>query len=419
MKHLTSLAFHASIALAAALIRGGPTSNTETPSVRRSAGAVDVDLTDWIRGKTDLQWQGTITVGTPPQKFNVIFDTGSSALLLPRSNCTTCGHHNLFDPNKSSTFSSQPGVHVTPQFGTGSDTIPLAEPQGANCSVVTDTVSVGGLDSLNQQFLLCEYGGGLAGQLADGIIGLGPAKTSTWDGEGSYETLYWRLVNYNNLSSSEFGISYLPGDRTGGMITIGGTDPARYQNNTRTVSLDPELSTLREGWVVDVRSVYVGADELKSTNLSQPLNPGVSLLDTGTAFMLVPDRQTAEDLYAQISEEIQPIDALGSWGCGCETLDRVAKDVTFEVGRDGLAANLTVPARFFNLGEYPGQPGVCQALYLHPPAGPARDPLHQLPAWVFGSPLLKSYYTVWDAELMVMGFAEPALQTNDHCGDGK
>jgi hypothetical protein len=52
-----------------------------------------------------LQYYGEVEVGTPPQKFTVIFDTGSGHLLLPseRCNSTACARHKRFLANKSST----------------------------------------------------------------------------------------------------------------------------------------------------------------------------------------------------------------------------------------------------------------------------------------------------------------------------
>ncbi|XDB65873.1 hypothetical protein AB1E18_019183 [Capra hircus] len=49
---------------------------------------------------------GTIAIGTPPQEFTVIFDTGSSDLWVPSIHChsPSCLTHNLFNPHKSTTF---------------------------------------------------------------------------------------------------------------------------------------------------------------------------------------------------------------------------------------------------------------------------------------------------------------------------
>jgi len=52
-----------------------------------------------------LQYYGSVSVGTPPQHFKVIFDSGSGHLLLPSAKCDSpaCERHPRFWENKSST----------------------------------------------------------------------------------------------------------------------------------------------------------------------------------------------------------------------------------------------------------------------------------------------------------------------------
>ncbi|CAO2599661.1 CYM, partial [Lemmus lemmus] len=66
------------------------------------------------------EYFGTIYIGTPPQEFTVVFDTGSSELWVPSVYCSSrvCRKHHRFDPSKSFTFQnlSKP---LFVQYGTG------------------------------------------------------------------------------------------------------------------------------------------------------------------------------------------------------------------------------------------------------------------------------------------------------------
>ena len=57
-----------------------------------------------LRGYSHNQYVGVIGIGTPPQMFSVVFDTGSSDIWVPGHACSTCGRHSLFDSNSSFSY---------------------------------------------------------------------------------------------------------------------------------------------------------------------------------------------------------------------------------------------------------------------------------------------------------------------------
>ena len=68
----------------------------------------------------NTQYYGSIGIGTPAQRFPVIFDTGSANLWVPGTSCYSpgCSVHPRFERSRSSTFSTS-GMPVYIKFGTG------------------------------------------------------------------------------------------------------------------------------------------------------------------------------------------------------------------------------------------------------------------------------------------------------------
>ncbi|PWY90355.1 acid protease [Aspergillus sclerotioniger CBS 115572] len=374
-------------------------------------GRENVSLRDWIVN-TDLQWYSTIQVGTPPQTLTVMYDTGSTELVLPGKNCINCGSHTLFESNKSKSFSHTPNMNLVGEFSTGATTVPLSTSELVNCTINSDTVTLGGLTASNQWIILCTQFPSIFKDLPmDGIMGLGVAPQPTTD---ECTPTFWSWYYSGQLAEPIFSFYFVPGATHHAELTLGGVDPSKYIGPIAYANLNQNVSILSSAYVLDFLGLYINDRPVFTTSnytsgipggQPAPFASGLLALDTGTAFLQTPDKQTAEEIYRQISPYITQIDPAGAWGAPCPILDAIATDITFRIGGGGPP--ITLPREFFNLGEYPGQPGICQAVFNNP-TDPMEDPTGQGRAvWLVGSPLLKAYYTVWNGLDLQVGFAQP------------
>lgn len=162
-------------------------------------------------------------IGTPPQRFALIVDTGSTVTYVPCSTCEHCGRHQdpKFQPDLSETY--QP-VKCTPDCNCDGDTNQCmydrqyAEMSSSSGVLGEDVVSFGNLSELAPQRAVfgCENDetGDLYSQRADGIMGLGRGDLSIMD----------QLVDKKVISNS-FSLCYGGMDVGGGAMILGGISP--------------------------------------------------------------------------------------------------------------------------------------------------------------------------------------------------
>lgn len=219
------------------------------------------------------------------------------------------------------------------------------------------------------------------------------------------QSWFYNLVEQGQLDSAQYAF-YLPaGDINGGEVTLGGYDASKFLGDLQWTDCDINGTNDFGAYVMDQFAMYANGVLLK--NGTEAFPRGYAILDTGTAFMMTPDYATAKAIYAQISPNITQIDPAGAWGAPCEELESVAPELTFTLGTAAKAVNVTIPREYFNLGEYPGLEGVCQALFNNPSAGIGASWFDGENAeWLVGSPLLKQYYTVWDGDALQVGWGQ-------------
>lgn len=169
-----------------------------------------------IKDYSNAQYYGEVKIGTPSQKFTVVFDTGSSNLWVPKVDCQNCGYwfinggKNKFDNSKSSSYQAD-GSDFHIQYGSGDvkgyfsvDTVTLAE------DIVVQ----------NQKFAEVQNAGGLGvGYIMgkfDGILGLGFEGLSL----GGAATVFKNAIDQGLVNMPVFAFAL--GDEADGELTIGG-----------------------------------------------------------------------------------------------------------------------------------------------------------------------------------------------------
>jgi len=230
---------------------------------------------------SDAQYYGTVTLGTPPQSFLVLFDTGSSNLWVPSSQCPlwqiSCDLHTKYDSSKSSTYKAN-GTTFSIEYGTGA----------ASGFLSNDNLGIGGTVVMNQQFaeITAEPGITFLAAAFDGILGLGFESISV----DAVTPVWYNLIAQNLVSAPVFSfwLNRDPNapDGQGGELVLGGADPNHYTGTFAYVPLTNETY-----WEFSVDSIAV-ASTTYCTNCR-------AIADTGTSLLAGPSSIVAQ-IQAQI-----------------------------------------------------------------------------------------------------------------------
>ncbi|KAG9310420.1 aspartic peptidase domain-containing protein [Chiua virens] len=223
---------------------------------RRKHGA-GVPLTDINH---EEGWYGTIEVGTPPKRFTVLLDTGSSTSFIAEAQCgPSCDNHTRWD-HKSSSTSRDLHKNFTLTYGGGSS---------VSGELYTDDVTVAGFTACNQTLLAAEvYSTGLNKSRfpPDGLMGMAFQYISAYNSSPVFPS----LVSQGKVEDPRFAFKLSP---SGAELHIGGVNHHLYTGN---ITYTPV--TQKAYWRVMMDSVQV--------NGRQVLGNVDSIIDTGTTLII-------------------------------------------------------------------------------------------------------------------------------------
>jgi len=321
-----------------------------------------VPLTD----NGDAEYYGTVTLGTPPQSFLVIYDTGSSNLWVPSKACTNCKKNGtLYDSSKSSTYIKN-GEAFALQYGTGS----------CKGFLSNDATGIGGVTITNFSFgeVTTEAADVFGSAPFDGILGLGPPKAAV----DQVPMPMAQMVSQGLIQHNIFSFYLASNSSAGSTLVLGGTDQQFY---TGDFSYAPvaKAAALLPYWLVSASDIKVGGTSIKACGW---LLGCEMVVDTGTSILAGP--------VDAVSKLTAPI---GNVSADCSNVHTLPTITISLAGKD-----FDLEPEFYVLRGTDENGAVqCQLGIEGVNAG--------VPIWILGDPFLRKYYTVWDAEANRVGFA--------------
>ncbi|XP_021898784.1 aspartic proteinase-like isoform X1 [Carica papaya] len=233
-----------------------------------------------LKNYLDAQYYGVIGIGSPPQNFTVVFDTGSSNLWIPSSKCyfsIACYFHSRYRSTKSTTY-TKIGKSCEINYGSGSISGFLS----------ADNVEVGNVIVKDQVFMEATREGSVGFLLAkfDGILGLGFQEMSV----GNVVPLWYNLMGQKLVSEEVFSIwlNRDPDAEEGGEIVFGGIDEKQYKGKHTYVPV-----TKKGYWEFNMGDVLIGKN---STGVCK--DGCAAIVDSGTSLVAGPTAVVAEINHA-------------------------------------------------------------------------------------------------------------------------
>ncbi|KAM0756027.1 acid protease [Meredithblackwellia eburnea MCA 4105] len=319
----------------------------------------------------DLLWAGHVGVGTPPQDFLVMFDTGSSDFFVPSTYCTgqaACQEGNKYDPDLSTTAQPQKGTFSI-VYGDGSST---------SGPIYTDTITIGAFSAPSQYFSpVTELSDSFAQEPEDGIMGM------------AYPSISNIKARHQVLASARpFGFRMSKPSGGSSELFLGGANPSRYSGD---VEWHP---VLKQAYYNISMEPIIGT----STTMSRP-GSRTAVIDTGTTVILAPPGE-AQEFWSKVPGAAKLSSSSGgsttyyTYNCASPPT------VSFQFSASGKLWKVS-PADL-NLGRVSVGSPRCVGAITGSDVGLGDS------TWILGCSFLKNVYSVFDRTVNRVGFAVPA-----------
>nr|AAR88044.1 pregnancy-associated glycoprotein 2 variant [Odocoileus virginianus] len=302
-----------------------------------------------LRNIDDIVYVGNITIGTPPQEFQVVFDTGSSDLWVHSILCSRrlCPSRNLFRHRDSSTFRPTKR-RFSIEYGRGR----------MNGVVVHDTVRIGDFVSTNQAFGVSMEHTWFEGKPFDGVLGLSYPNSSFTGGIPIFDN----LKNQGAISEPVFAFYLSKGKPEGSVVMFGGVDKSYYQGTLNWVPL-----IQADKWCVHMNRISMNRRVIACNHGCE------AFVDTGTSLILGPRR---------LVDNIRRLIGVTEPFVSCSTVNTMPS-IDFTI--NGI--NYPVPAQAYTVKDSSGN---CYIGFRENPVNRSTE------NWILGDVFLRQYFSVFD-----------------------
>lgn len=319
-----------------------------------------------VKDYANAQYYAEISIGTPPQKFQVIYDTGSSNLWVPEKGCVNCGigflnKKNKYDKDVSTSYVVD-GSDFSIRYGSGAVSGKYAQ----DTVTLADDIAIP-----NQKFASIHdaKGMGIAYTLShfDGIAGLAFDAISV----GGATTIFHNAIEQGLVEKGMFAF-YL-GDSMDGELTFGGYDEDKFTGDLTWVKLSEATY-----WKINIGGIKIGSYSSEATD---------GIVDSGTSLLVGPTAAVAE-----IGKAVGAIRTLtGQFTIDCDKVSSIP-DITFTIdGKDYTVAGSKLVIQ---------STGMCLFAMM------GADFKEPGPKWILGDVFMRPWYTVFDYENEQVGFAK-------------
>ncbi|XP_057583152.1 pregnancy-associated glycoprotein 2-like [Hippopotamus amphibius kiboko] len=307
-----------------------------------------------LRNYLNMVYFGNITIGTPPQEFRVVFDTGSSDLWVSSVVCSSqpCSANKRFNPHLSRTFRRTRRL-FTLKYHTGRIVGSLG----------CDTVRIGNLVILGQEFGLSEKQIQLDRVPFDGVLGLAYPSLARKRTTPVLDNLKTQGI----ISQPVFAFYLSNQKENGSVVMFGGVDHSYHRGELKWIPV-----SRTHHWQITMNRISMDGVAIGCFNGCQ------AILDTGTSLLVGPTT-----MVTTIQKLIKAIPFGREYMVPCSNITQLP---TFSINING--SDYPVPAEAY---IWKSPKGPCIINFREHPK-PLKDP----ETWILGDVFLRLYFSVYD-----------------------